>query len=165
MYYPIAVITSIHGLRGFVKIKVNPIIEQSVRNLKIVFIEIFGEKRKFLVEDYLIDNELYGIKFKNFDSANDSNYLIGSQIFIDDDVVNKDPELEIYFKAIGSQVYFGKKVVGTLTEILNIKDNNLLAVNTFDGDEILIPFNKNFIKDFDLHNQRLTIKNFKQLLN
>ena len=55
MYYPIAVITSIHGLRGFVKIKVNPIIEQSVRNLKIVFIEIFGEKRKFLVDDFVID--------------------------------------------------------------------------------------------------------------
>lgn len=162
LFYNIASVTGLHGLNGYVKIKSNPLADFLLADLSYIYIDIFGDKRKLVVEECLIDNKVYAVKFKNFDDCDASSYLVGCDLYLDSAQINKYKELKIFFKAIGSFVVYNDEVIGLLKEILFVKNNNLLVVEK-DNNEILIPFNDYFIDYFDEKLKKLFIKNFDVL--
>ena len=54
-----------------------------------------------------------------------------------------------YFELIGSKVVYNNVEIGTLIEIVETKANNIYVVKELNGNEILIPKNKSFIKEFN----------------
>ena len=54
-----------------------------------------------------------------------------------------------YFELIGSKVVYNNVEIGTLIEIVETKANNIYVVKELNGNEILIPKTKSFIKKFN----------------
>ncbi|HOL81675.1 MAG TPA: hypothetical protein PLP99_07965 [Ignavibacteriales bacterium] len=162
-YFVLGSIVGLHGLNGYVKIKTNSLVDDYLQSFRFLYIDIFGDKRKFVVEDYLIDEKVYAYKFKNFGSYDDATYLLGKEIFLTAAQVNRIKELKIYFQAKNCKVVFKNEIVGVLVDILLLKNNNQLIVKISDKKEILIPFNDYFVEDFDPKNKILFIKNYDVL--
>lgn len=162
LFFNIASVTGLHGLNGYVKIKSNPLAEFALADLAYLYIDIFGDKRKVVIEDSLGDTKVYALKFKNFDDCEASSYLVGCDLYLDSAQINKYNELKIFFKAIGSSVVYNDEVIGLLKDILFVKNNNLLVVEK-DNNEVLIPFNDYFVDYFDEKLKKLFIKNFDAL--
>ena len=91
------------------------------------------------VEDSLI-NKSIKIKFKNFNSREDSNDYIGKDIYISEDQLDKLKENQFYWNdLIGLNVYLdNEEKIGVVADMIETGSNDVLVIK---GDnEILIPY-------------------------
>lgn len=164
-YILIARIEQLYGKDGFVKLKVFSDFPDRFLNLKKVYIDFWGDKKRFFVEDV---NDLKGkiiIKFKKFDSPRDSQVLIDREIYVDEkDAVSLPDNHYFVHDLIGSEVVVEKERIGTISEVIKGKANDVLVVLTDDKNEKLIPFVLNFIEKFDAAKKRLILNISKDFL-
>jgi len=164
-YILIARIEQLYGKDGFVKLKLFSDFPDRFLNLKKVYIDFWGDKKRFYVEDV---NDLKGkiiIKFKKFDSPRDSQVLIEREIYVDEkDAVSLPDSHYFVHDLIGSEVVVEKERIGTISEVIKGKANDVLVVLTDDKNEKLIPFVLNFIEKFDASKKRLILNISKDFL-
>lgn len=164
-YILIARIEQLYGKDGFVKLKLFSDFPDRFLNLKKVYIDFWGDKKRFFVEDV---NDLKGkiiIKFKKFDSPRDSQVLIDREIYVDEkDAVSLPDNHYFVHDLIGSEVVVEKERIGTISEVIKGKANDVLVVLTDDKNEKLIPFVLNFIEKFDAAKKRLILNISKDFL-
>ena len=164
-YVLIAKIEQLYGKDGFVKLKLFSDFPDRFLNLKKVYIDFWGDKKRFYVEDV---NDLKGkiiIKFKKFDSPRDSQVLIEREIYVDEkDAVSLPDNHYFVHDLIGSEVVVEKERIGTISEVIKGKANDVLVVLTDDKNEKLIPFVLNFIEKFDASKKRLILNISKDFL-
>ena len=164
-YILIARIEQLYGKDGFVKLKLFSDFPDRFLNLKKVYIDFWGDKKRFYVEDV---NDLKGkiiIKFKKFDSPRDSQVLIEREIYVDEkDAVSLPDNHYFVHDLIGSEVVVEKERIGTISEVIKGKANDVLVVLTDDKNEKLIPFVLNFIEKFDAAKKRLILNISKDFL-
>jgi 16S rRNA processing protein RimM len=164
-YILIARIEQLYGKDGFVKLKLFSDFPDRFLNLKKVYIDFWGDKKRFFVEDV---NDLKGkiiIKFKKFDSPRDSQVLIDREIYVDEkDAVSLPDNHYFVHDLIGSEVVVEKERIGTISEVIKGKANDVLVVLTDDNNEKLIPFVLNFIEKFDAAKKRLILNISKDFL-
>ena len=164
-YILIARIEQLYGKDGFVKLKLFSDFPDRFLNLKKVYIDFWGDKKRFFVEDV---NDLKGkiiIKFKKFDSPRDSQVLIDREIYVDEkDAVSLPDNHYFVHDLIGSEVVVEKERIGTISEVIKGKANDVLVVLTDDKNEKLIPFVLNFIEKFDAAKKRLILNISKNFL-
>lgn len=164
-YILIARIEQLYGKDGFVKLKLFSDFPDRFLNLKKVYIDFWGDKKRFFVEDV---NDLKGkiiIKFKKFDSPRDSQVLIDREIYVDEkDAVSLPDNHFFMHDLIGSEVIVEKERIGTISEVIKGKANDVLVVLTDDKNEKLIPFVLNFIEKFDAAKKRLILNISKDFL-
>lgn len=102
------------------------------------------------------------ITFEGINNINDVIMYKGDSVYINkedlkvDDLFNEE--------LIGLNVYFGEKLIGSITHIVNNNAHDILVVK---NDEInhLIPNLSEFIEKVDLDNKRIYIKEIEGLLN
>ena len=153
-FVEIGIIVKGHGLKGEIKLKLHS--PQSNLILKI--------------DKVYIDNSIYKIdyskrvstgilvKFKSKNSRNSIENIIGKKVYVDEKVLPNAPVGEnYYYELIGSKVLYNNIEIGTLIEILETKANNIYVVEELDGNEILIPKSKNFIKNFNKNKKILEV--------
>jgi 16S rRNA processing protein RimM len=164
-YILIARIEQLYGKDGFVKLKLFSDFPDRFLNLKKAYIDFWGDKKTFFVEDV---NDLKGkilIKFKNFDCPRDSQVLIDREIYVDEKDAVTLPENHFFIHdLIGSEVIVEKERIGTISEVIKGKANDVLVVLTDDKNEKLIPFVLNFIEKFDATKKRLILNISKDFL-
>jgi len=164
-YILIARIEQLYGKDGFVKLKLFSDFPDRFLKLKKVYIDFWGDKKRFFVEDV---NDLNGkiiIKFKKFDSPRDSQVLIDREIYVDEkDAVSLPDNHYFVHDLIGSEVVVEKERIGTISEVIKGKANDVLVVLTDDKNEKLIPFVLNFIEKFDAAKKRLILNISKDFL-
>lgn len=164
-YILIARIEQLYGKDGFVKLKLFSDFPDRFLNLKKVYIDFGGDKKRFYVEDV---NDLKGkiiIKFKKFDSPRDSQVLIDREIYVDEkDAVSLPDNHFFVHDLIGSEVVVEKERIGTISEVIKGKANDVLVVLTDDENEKLIPLVLNFIEKFDAAKKRLILNISKDFL-
>lgn len=164
-YILIARIEQLYGKDGFVKLKLFSDFPDRFLNLKKVYIDFWGDKKRFYVEDV---NDLKGkiiIKFKKFDSPRDSQVLVDREIYVDEkDAVSLPDNHYFVHDLIGSEVVVEKERIGTISEVIKGKANDVLVVLTDDKNEKLIPFVLNFIEKFDAAKKRLILNISKDFL-
>jgi len=150
---------------GFVKLKLFSDFPDRFLNLKKVYIDFWGDKKKFIVEDV---NDLKGkiiIKFKKFDSPRDSQVLIDREIYVDEkDAVSLPDNHFFVHDLIGSEVVVEKEIIGTISEVIKGKANDVIVISTDEKKEILVPFVLNFIEKFDAAKKRLILNISKDFL-
>lgn len=164
-YILIARIEQLYGKDGFVKLKLFSDFPDRFLNLKKVYIDFWGDKKTFFVEDV---NDLKGkiiIKFKNFDSPEDSQVLIDREIYVDEkDAVSLPDNHFFVHDLIGSEVVVEKERIGTISEVIKGKANDVIVISTDEKKEILVPFVLNFIEKFDAAKKRLILNISKDFL-
>ena len=162
----IGVITNTHGLRGEVKVKclsdfpqlrfqkgasVNAQLPQGIKTL--------GIEQVRTAKDLLI------VKFCEYDNIAQVEGMKGTLLSIDETSVQElDDDEAYFFEMQDSEVYeLDGRYLGKVTEVLETGANAILRVS--DGtQEVLIPFVKAFVKEFDKKNKIMKVELMEGLL-
>ena len=142
----IGLIVKPHGLKGELKLKLHSPESNLILNID----EIYVDNQIFKI-DYSkkVSNGIL-IKFVSKNTRNSIEDLIGKKLFVNKDIIPLAPSGEnYYFELIGSKVVYNNVEIGTLIEIVETKANNIYVVKELNGNEILIPKTKSFIKKFN----------------
>lgn len=135
---------------GFVSLKSYSDFTERFLDLKKVFIDVFGSKKEFFVEKVLIRRGEAALKFKNFDSREDVDFLVGKKVFVENaDAVKLDENTFFIHDIIGSNVYRNGELLGQVEEVFKLPANDIYVVRDVSSKSVLIPAVKDFIKSFD----------------
>jgi 16S rRNA processing protein RimM len=135
----IAKIQAHQGLNGWLKIYSYSESIEKFSKYKYFFVLNNKKYIRLDVEDSLI-NKSIKIKFKNFNSREDSNDYIGKYIYISEDQLDKLKENQFYWNdLIGLNVYLdNEEKIGVVADMIETGSNDVLVIK---GDnEILIPY-------------------------
>ena len=142
----IGLIVKPHGLKGELKLKLHSPESNLILNIDNIYVD-----NQIFKIDYSkkVSNGIL-LKFVSKNTRNSIEDLIGKKIFVDKDIIPLAPSGEnYYFELIGSKVVYNNVEIGTLIEIVETKANNIYVVKELNGNEILIPKTKSFIKEFN----------------
>lgn len=127
--------------------------------LKKVYIDVFGAKRIFFLEDSYFDGRQVLMKFKNINSEKDAAYLVGCKIYVDNASAVKLDENTFYIHdLVNSRVLFDGEFFGTLVDVMRLPASDVYVIQHKEGKEILIPAVKEFIDSFDDETKTLKLK-------
>lgn len=158
-YYLIARIVSLIGNDGFVKVESVSGFQERFEKLHKVYLDFWGDKKIFTVENVKEYRNSFSIKFLNFDSQRDSQVLIGREVFVDDKDFLKLPGDHFFInELIGSKVFKNEKLIGEITDVLKMPANDVMSIKGDKGKEILLPVVLEIIESFDPVEKIMVIK-------
>jgi 16S rRNA processing protein RimM len=162
-YYLVARVEQLYGKEGFVRLKLFSDFPERYLSLKEVFIDFWGDKKRFYVEDAKDVKGKIIIKFKNFNTPREINTLIGRDVYVsEDDVIDLPADHFFIHDLIGSEVFGGNERLGIITDVIKGKANDVLVISDEDGEEKMLPFVLNFIEKFDAASKKLILNISKE---
>ena len=156
-FIPIAEITKAVNKQGDLSLAVTPGFADSFSELDIVFIDVFGGKRKFIVQNLEISNRGAVVKFLNFDSAEDVDFLIGKKVYITSRNSADDKEKILLSDLIGFSIFYCKKFFGLVSNVERYPGNDVISIKKEDGSEVLLPFVDEYFGDIDINKKTLEL--------
>jgi 16S rRNA processing protein RimM len=158
-FYLIATVTSVADKKGAVKVVSHSDYPERFSSLSKVYIDFFGEKKLFFVEKVMQHKNLFTLKFKNFNSDQDCEILVGKEIFVDEENLVKLPDNHFFIHdLIGSRVIKDDKEFGFIKDVLHYPANDVYVIEDSLGKEILLPAIYGFIESFDNVKKILKLK-------
>ncbi len=158
-YFLIAKIISVFNADGFMKVKSHSDFPERFFLLDKIYIDIFGDRRLFFVEDVDRIGGNFILKFKNFDSDRDVEFLIGSTIFVNKkDVVELEKDTHFIHDLIGCKVFFSTKFFGKVVDVLSLTSNDVYVVENENGEQKLIPVISEVILDINIKEKVINLK-------
>lgn len=150
-FFLIAEIKSTVNTEGYLRLSYISDFSERFSTLDFVFIDVFGDKRKFFVEDFYFSGKHSVVKFTNFNSIEEVEFLVGKQIFVDRENLAQTSDNEfIIDDLIGADVFYGVEFFGKLKDIEKYPGNDVFVVTKADGNDILIPSVNEFIEKIDI---------------
>lgn len=147
------------GYEGLFAVKAETDDMQRYHNLKSIFVDFNGTLTPFFIETAQIkDKEIIWLKADGFNTADDIQALIKKEIYLP---LNLLPELK------GNQFYYheivGFKVIdethgeiGIIKDVIELPHQTILQIMK-DYTEILVPLNKDILKEVSRENKSLKI--------
>lgn len=143
-------ITRINAGEGTVSVKIEKDFTENIPEMESVFIEIEGKPVPFFIsESEYSGGDLIKFRFDGYETYEKLKDFSGCLIFL-------TSEAESYKHAENSSDLTGfmiikpdKSILGKVTEIIRNPGQDLLAVKSASGKEILIPFHEDFVKKID----------------
>ena len=158
-YYLIANIVSANGNNGFLNIESFSDFPERFFTLRKVYVDFFGKKKEFLIEEVKSVKDKFAIKLVNFNSDDDASVLIGKDFFVDKTDLIELPENYFFIHdLIGSRVLRNSTEFGKVIDVLNLPANDVFVIEDIQGKELLLPGNENFIEGFDPGSKTLILK-------
>ena len=149
-YFFIAKVTSLFGKNGFFKVELIPNFVEHVNGLNKVFIDFWGNKKGFYVEQVKHTGNAFALKLKNFNDQRDAGVFIGRDLFVaKDDFENLSENTFSFNDLIGSKVFKGKAEIGVITDVFATPANDVIVIKKDKEKEFLLPLVLEFIEDFD----------------
>ncbi|KUG26629.1 16s rrna processing protein rimm [hydrocarbon metagenome] len=149
-FFLVARLKSTVNKEGFLNLKSFTDFSDRFLNLPYVFIEVFGDKRKFFIEDFYFSGDEPVVKFKNFDSINDVSFLIGKNVFTDSEInINNRNNEFLVHEFIDAKVFKGIEFFGILVDVESYPGNDVMVIRCSDNKEVLVPVVKEFITRID----------------
>lgn len=147
----IGILVNTHGLRGEAKVKcLSDFPEMRFRKGAKMYIHTSEGKIELCVERVRESKGLLIVKFKNYDNINQIEPWKGSKLTISEQSLQELDEFEAYYhELMDAMVYdLDDTYIGKVIEIIETGANAVLRVQTEEKD-ILIPFVRAFVKEFD----------------
>ncbi len=161
----VALIIKPIGQDGYLAIKSFSDFNDTFVSNREIFVDVWGEYRKFYIFDVVEKNGKFLLKFKNFDSDEDVRFLTGKEIFVKSSGSRKLEEDEYYIHdLIGLKVFQAEKFFGEVTDVLTLSSNDVLVVKRTDGKEALIPFINDYVFEVDLDKNVITVSDKEEYL-
>ena len=165
-YFLIAKVEQVFGKDGYVKLQSFTDFPERFLSIKKVYLDFWGDKKIFYVEDVKDLNGKIVIKFKRFDSLRDCQVLIGREIYVDENEKVTLPDNHFFVHdLIGSEVIVENETIGVVSEVIKSKANDVLVILNDSKEEKLIPFVLNFIEKFDAAKKKLILNISKDFLD
>ena len=157
-FFLIAEIKAVHGSNGLVLIDSYSDFSERFFKLNSVFIDLFGSKKEFFVENVIEVGGRIALKFKNFNSGDDVKILVGKKIFVEEkNSVKLSKDTYFVHDLIGSEVFRNSKLLGVVEDVLAYPANDVYVIKDIDQKNLLVPAIKDFIKSFEPLKKRLEL--------
>ncbi len=146
------------GKEGFVKIQLFPGFYIAQDLIKYLYLEFWGKKKKFELEEVLIIKNSTFLKFKNFDNERDISLLIDREIFVHKNNLIKVRDSKYSSdNIVGCRVYKGKDLLGSVIDFFETPANSVIEILKENGTKILIPFVHSVFEKIDPENYALLL--------
>ena len=163
----VGVISSTHGIRG--EVKVYPTTDDPERFLDLdeVILDTGREHKILEIEGVKFFKNQVILKFKGYDNINDSEKYLKKDLLVDREHAVELGENENFIAdLIDMEVVTDEgKVLGTLTDVIETGANDVYAVKTPEGKEILLPAIRDCILDVNVDEKRMTVHVMEGLLD
>jgi 16S rRNA processing protein RimM len=164
-YFLIARIEQTFGKDGYVRIQSYSDFPERFFRLKKVYLDFWGDKKSFYIEDVKDVKGKIIIKFKKFDSLRDAQVLTDREVFVDEKDAVSLPENHFFVHdLIDSEVFVKKERIGVVSDLIKAKGNDVLVILNDEKKEILVPLVLNFIEKFDAAKKKLILNISKDFL-
>lgn len=158
-YFLIAELKSVYDSNGFIRIKSYSDFPERFFELKKVYIEVFGDKKEFFVEEVKKVNDFFVLKFRNFKTDKDVQFLIGLKVYVDSENLVKLSENEYFVHdIIGSRVYRNDQFIGNVIDVLIMPANDVYVIRNPEGDEILVPAISEYIESINISEKMMILR-------
>jgi 16S rRNA processing protein RimM len=148
-----------HGFHGAVVIALEGNISEEIKEMESVFVEIDGKPVPFFFE-WVKDSgpESLIVKFEFYNSENSILEFAGCSVYTDRQTVvpQRDSNLPIFLKGY-TLLNSNKEELGAIVKILSYPMQVMLELETSNTDEILIPYNEDWIIELDNKNKTLSL--------
>lgn len=155
----VGIISSTHGVRGEVKVFPTTDDVKRFKKLKEVLLDTGKEQLALQIEGVKFFKQFAILKFKSYDNIDDIIKFKGKSLFVTRENAVKLKKDE-YFIAdlIGMQVENEDGTfTGTLKDVIETGANDVYAVLTKEGKEVLIPAIKDCILSIDLERNEIKV--------
>lgn len=163
----VGVISSTHGIRG--EVKVYPTTDDPERFLDLdeVILDTGREHKILEIEGVKFFKNQVILKFKGYDNINDIEKYLKKDLLVDREHAVELGENENFIAdLIDMEVVTDEgKVLGTLTDVIETGANDVYAVKTSEGKEILLPAIRDCILDVNVDEKRMTVHVMEGLLD
>lgn len=163
----VGVISSTHGIRG--EVKVYPTTDDPERflNLDEVILDTGREHKILEIEGVKFFKNQVILKFKGYDNINDIEKYLKKDLLVDREHAVELGENENFIAdLIDMEVVTDEgKVLGTLTDVIETGANDVYAVKTPEGKELLLPAIRDCILDVNVDEKRMTVHVMEGLLD
>ena len=163
----VGVISSTHGIRG--EVKVYPTTDDPERFLDLdeVILDTGREHKILEIEGVKFFKNQVILKFKGYDNINDIEKYLKKDLLVDREHAVELGENENFIAdLIDMEVVTDEgKVLGMLTDVIETGANDVYAVKTPEGKEILLPAIRDCILDVNVDEKRMTVHVMEGLLD
>ena len=163
----VGVISSTHGIRG--EVKVYPTTDDPERFLDLdeVILDTGREHKILEIEGVKFFKNQVILKFKGYDNINDIEKYLKKDLLVDREHAVELGENENFIAdLIDMEVATDEgKVLGTLTDVIETGANDVYAVKTPGGTEMLLPASRDCILDVNVDEKRMTVHVMEGLLD
>lgn len=165
-FLQVGVISSTHGVRGEVKVFPTTSDKERFRDLKSVTLDTGKERISLEIQQVKFFKQMAILKFRGIDSINDIERYKGKSLWVPREEALPLGEDEYYIAdLIGMEVSLEDDTYfGTLKDVIETGANDVYAVETAEGREVLIPAIKECILQVDVQAGKMRIHLMKGLL-
>lgn len=165
-FLQVGVISSTHGVRGEVKVFPTTSDKERFRDLKSVTLDTGKERISLEIQQVKFFKQMAILKFRGIDSINDIERYKGKSLWVPREEALPLGEDEYYIAdlivmevSLEDDTYFGR-----LRDVIETGANDVYAVETAEGREVLIPAIKECILQVDVQAGKMRIHLMKGLL-
>lgn len=163
----VGVVTSVHGIKG--EVKVFPTTDDSRRfkKLKQVYLDTGKEMLPLEIEGVKFFKQMVILKFKGYENPNDVMKFRQKELWIDrKDAVRLSKDEYFIADLIDMEVCDEEgKLIGTLKDVISTGANDVYAVETPEGREVLFPAIRQCVLDVDTEARKMTVHVMEGLLD
>ena len=155
----VGVVTSVHGIKG--EVKVFPTTDDSRRfkKLKQVYLDTGKELLSLEIEGVKFFKQMVILKFKGYENPDDVMKFRQKELWIDrKDAVRLSKDEYFIADLIDMEVCDEEgKLIGTLKDVISTGANDVYAVETPEGKEVLFPAIRQCVLDVDTEARKMTV--------
>lgn len=163
----VGVVTSVHGIKG--EVKVFPTTDDSRRfkKLKQVYLDTGKELLSLEIEGVKFFKQMVILKFKGYENPDDVIKFRQKELWIDrKDAVRLSKDEYFIADLIDMEVCDEEgKLIGTLKDVISTGANDVYAVETPEGKEVLFPAIRQCVLDVDTEARKMTVHVMEGLLD
>ncbi len=162
----VGVITTVHGVRGEVKVFPTTDDVNRFKKLKEVILDTGREKITLEIEGVKFFKQMVILKFKGIDTLDDvAKYRQAGLYVTRSNAVKLDRDEYFIADLIGVEVYDeADQLIGVLEDVIATGANDVYTIRMTDGRELLLPAIKQCVLDVDVQGRRMKVHVLEGLL-
>lgn len=158
-FFLIAKVVSVSPKDGFIKLRMFSDHPEKLYTTNYVFIDFWGDKKKFYIEEILKRGETYLLRLKNFSTLRELNVFIGREVFLKESDLIPLPGNSFYIHdLIGCKVFCSEKFLGTVKDVLSTPANDVLELIDKNNTIKLLPFVLKFFDEINPEQKIIFVK-------
>jgi 16S rRNA processing protein RimM len=163
----VGVVTSVHGIKGEVKVFPTTDDNRRFKKLKQVYLDTGKELLSLEIEGVKFFKQMVILKFKGYENPDDVMKFRQKELWIDrKDAVRLSKDEYFIADLIDMEVCDEEgKLIGTLKDVISTGANDVYAVETPEGKEVLFPAIKQCVLDVDTEARKMTVHVMEGLLD
>ena len=162
-YICIGTIVNTHGIKGELRIlsKFN-YKDKAFKSENNIYI---GENYKLEIINSSRKHKMFDmITLKNYNNINQVLAFVGEKVYIEKKTLNLEKNEHLDEEIIGLNILENNKIIGKVTDIYEVGKNNKVLETIIDNKKVLIPYNKEFVKNINIGNKTIEIKMIEGLI-